>query len=48
VEVIRSGSIRKDEIRESPLMHMEKINRWKKGTAFLRAKFFGKRYEGSF
>ena len=45
---IRSGSIRKDEIREIPLMHMEKINWWKKGTAFLRAKFFGKRYEGSF
>jgi len=27
---------------------MENINWWKKGLAFLKAKFFGKRYEGSF
>lgn len=33
---------------EIPYMHMEKINWWKKGTAFLKAKLFGKRYEGSF
>ena len=33
---------------EVPYMHMEKINWWKKGTAFIKAKLFGKRYEGSF
>lgn len=34
--------------KEIPYMYMEKINWWKKGTAFLQAKLFGKRYEGSF
>lgn len=34
--------------KEIPYMHMEKINWWKKGIAFLQAKLFGKRYEGSF
>lgn len=34
--------------KEIGYMHMEKINWWKKGTAFLSAKLFGKRYEGSF
>ncbi|MDD6638230.1 MAG: DUF4422 domain-containing protein [Lachnospiraceae bacterium] len=42
------GTIRKDEIKEVPWIYMEKINWWKKGTAFLQAKFSGKRYEGSF
>lgn len=34
--------------KEIGYMHMEKINWWKKGCAFLNAKLFGKRYEGSF
>lgn len=34
--------------KEIPYMHMEKINWWKKGTAFLKAKFTSKKYEGSF
>ena len=38
----------KVEYKEVPYMHMEKINWLKKGTAFLSAKLFGKRYEGSF
>ena len=29
-------------------MHMEPINWWKKGTAFLKAKFTGRKYGGSF
>lgn len=33
---------------EMPYMHMEKINWMKKGTAFLKAKFTSKKYEGSF
>ena len=47
-EQIEAGCIKSIEIKEIPLIHMEKINWWKKGTAFLRAKFMGKRYEGSF
>lgn len=43
-----SGELKSDEIMEIPCIHMEKINWWKKGTAFLNAKFLGKKYEGSF
>lgn len=35
-------------IREVRTMHMEPINWWRKGGAFLRAKFFGKKYSKSF
>lgn len=45
---IQSGEIKKDQVMEIPYIHMEKINGWKKGTSFLKAKFFGKKYEGSF
>jgi len=44
----KKGKIKKSEIKELPLIHMEKINWWKKGTAFLKAKFVGKKYSGSF
>lgn len=47
-EQIRTRRIKKNEIKELSYEHMEKINWWKKGTAFLKAKFVGKRYEGSF
>ncbi|NMA31585.1 MAG: DUF4422 domain-containing protein [Candidatus Methanofastidiosa archaeon] len=47
-EKIKSAIIKTDEVKEIPCIHMEKINWWKKGTAFLKAKFFGKKYEGSF
>ena len=36
------------ELLEIPYIHMERINWWKKGTAFLKAKFLGIKYEGSF
>ncbi len=42
------GKISSSEIKEIPLIHMENINWWKKGKAFLMAKFFGKKYSGSF
>lgn len=42
------GKIKKGEIKEIPYVHMEKINWYKKGTAFLKAKFIGKKYERSF
>lgn len=45
---LQSGDITKEEIKEIPCIHMERINWLKKGTAFLKAKFFGKKYEGSF
>lgn len=45
---IQSGEIKKKQVMEIPCIHMEKINWWKKGTSFLEAKFFGKKYEGSF
>lgn len=45
---IVSGKIKKNEIKEIPCIHMEKINWWKKGTSFLKAKFLNKKYEGSF
>lgn len=47
-EKLSTNEIKKDEVKEIPCIHMEKINWWKKGTAFLKAKFIGKKYEGSF
>ena len=47
-EQIQSGKLKINEIKEIPCIHMEKINWLKKGTAFLNAKFFGKKYGGSF
>ena len=48
LEMKKTGRIHTDQIKEIPLVHMEKINWLKKGGAFLRAKFMGKKYEGSF
>lgn len=45
---IKNGVIGKNEMKEIPYIQMEKINWWKKGTAFLGAKFLGKKYEESF
>lgn len=45
---ITSGVLSRDQIKEIPCVHMEKINWWKKGTAFVKAKMFNKKYEGSF
>ena len=47
-EQIQSGKIKKTEVKEIPCIHMEKINWYKKGSSFLKAKFLGKKYEGSF
>lgn len=43
-----SGNLHSTEVIEIPCIHMEKINWIKKGGSFLKAKFFGKKYEGSF
>ena len=48
LEKKQTGKISKYEIKEIPFIHMEKINWWKKGGAFLKAKFMGRKYTGSF
>lgn len=48
VQKFEDGTLRKDDIKELPYMHMEKINWWKKGNGFLKAKFLGQKYESSF
>lgn len=45
---IKNGYIKSGEIKEIPYVYMEKIDWRKKGTAFIKAKFFGKKYNGSF
>ena len=44
----KNGRLKKSQIKEIPYIHIEKINWWKKGLAFLKAKFFNKKYENSF
>ena len=42
------GKLLVSDVKELKHIHMEKINWVKKGTAFLKAKLFHKKYEGSF
>ncbi len=45
---VNSGRLNAADIKEIPCIHMERINWIKKGTAFLKAKFISRKYEGSF
>lgn len=45
---LKSSKLKPDQVKEIPCIHMEKVNWFKKGTAFLKAKFFGAKYESSF
>ncbi len=45
---IRSGSVKMDDIREIPCIYMEKIDMKRKVISFIKAKFFKKKYNGSF
>ena len=45
---LENGVLKKNQIKELRCIHMEKINWLKKGKAFLKAKFFSRKYEGSF
>ncbi|MCR5522212.1 MAG: DUF4422 domain-containing protein [Clostridia bacterium] len=45
---ITNNELKKEEIEEIPVVGTEKTNWIKKGSAFLKAKFFGKKYEKSF
>lgn len=49
-EILLDVWIDKNQIRykEVPFIYLEKVNWLKKGTAFLEAKFFHKKYRGSF
>lgn len=42
---INKNNIKYSEVK---VIDMQKINWWKKGTSFLKAKFLGKKYEASF
>lgn len=48
IEQKRTGKLKKEALKEIPVIHMEHINWKKKGLAFLRAKFKGEKYTGSF
>ena len=45
---IETRKINKREIKEVPFINIEKTNWWVKGTSFLKAKFLGEKYGGSF
>lgn len=45
---VTSGRIPKDRIRELSTVYTEKIMWYKKAASFLRAKYLGKKYEGSY
>ena len=45
---IQTGIFRKDQVKELRCISMEPVNWWVKGTAFLKAKFFHKKYDKSF
>ncbi|WP_171316268.1 DUF4422 domain-containing protein [Enterococcus cecorum] len=47
-EKIYTGKLNRCELMEIPNIHLENINWIKKGSAFLKAKFFSKKYKGSF
>lgn len=46
--MLETGQLSKNEIKEIPVVSMEKVNWLKKGSAFLKAKFFGVKYDKSF
>ena len=48
MEQQRQGVLAAAEIKELPCIYMEPVNRVKKGITFLQARFFHKKYEGSF
>ncbi len=45
---LEKGNIKQERLKELDCIHMENINWFKKGKAFISAKLFGKKYEGSF
>ena len=45
---IQSGQISQKDVKELPFIYMEKINWFRKGISFLKAKVFHKKYDSSF
>lgn len=45
---LESNELCRNDIKEIPFVNMEKTDWAKKGSSFLKAKFFGKKYEKSF
>ena len=45
---IEAGELNKKDIKELPFIYMEKINWFRKGMSFLKAKLFHKKYDSSF
>ncbi len=45
---VSRGELKQSEIREIPYLYLGEVNWWKKGTSFLMAKLFHKKYEKSF
>ena len=45
---LETGRIRKDQIKELPVVYTESINLVKKGSSFLKAKLFHQKYDRSF
>jgi hypothetical protein len=45
---LRTSALRKQDILELPYVYIGKMNRWKKATAFLKAKLFHIKYKASF
>ena len=45
---LTTGRLLKNQIKEISCIHLEGVNWRKKGRAFLKAKFFGKKYKESF
>lgn len=45
---IQTGVVKKSEIKELPFIYMEKINWFRKGMSFLKAKVFHRKYDSSF
>lgn len=45
---LKTGNIRKSELMEIPVIQMDPVDWRKKGLAFLKARFSGKKYEESF
>lgn len=47
-EMFKSEKLKRSDVKELTYFHVEKINWFKKGSSFLKAKFAHKKYEGSF
>ena len=45
---VKTGTLKQSDIKEVPYIYMERIDWWRKGTSFLKAKFFHEKYKGSF